>query len=486
MDSCTHCVCHMDHSSPPAYSLSRSETRLKQKERSLIQKKNRDLMKKWETDFIQASVHIIHSNLRLAVFFSDQRIACLEKDEEFFEEYEEFLKKHKNSIDTTIPKTEIYTQDSMDAATPNSKAYSQIYCENNISKMKRKIQAKYPLMRAYLAITQLRTFKEPTEYQLNTQTQNKSVKNKLSNPYEVEHLLPGLAEDLPLISKKEIREAKEIWRRDQAARRAWRETGELPPDLRNQTCTKISDFSLLSCYRDKYRELLIGNEDQKKPGLPILGFIRSVNPTDQELADGIRQIRANTAELLKSFREDYFITRLDGSYKFNKHRDYSLEENLDLFGFLPGRLENTYDGYEKFRKKISSELSVGSESPEVSKTLQTLITFGSQEYQSKVNNMLYLEVFAIGLWGVTCLRFFKNPLAQSSCLLPVGFGWNLISFFVDTRAYKNAVKVALYRPDDKHSVQYPLSEMNDLEFTRNVTTILLPFFTGVPQLIKIL
>ena len=461
------------------------------------EKQQQELTSKWETAFIRESLHIIHTNLRLAVFISDYYIACLRKDKQWFKQNTSFI-------------------------------YSETFCKTHISSWREQIEEKYPLMRAYLIIFHFRGLgsarfsknqfpTHPTRPPKTglTDAERKSLKiseeikqNRARFAYEQnkhlpKHTLPGLVK-LPPVSVEEVILAEQILDKNKFARKFFLETGQLPEKLKedpqvvcaNPSPTLIAN-EFLNCFLEKYKELLVGNKDKRIPGLPILGFITSPNPSDEQLAEAIGKIRENSLELLDEFQQEYFTRSSDGEYKlkekeccwapkflsslfpgndsFLREKDFSIDGNVDIFQFLSGRLKTDSDGYKELKKAGLAN----------DETME-LIDIGRMKYEAKMTRKMWIEIGLMVTWGVGCPIIFKSPLARGICELPVGLVANIYFFIIDTHLYEKAVKVALYRPDDSRPSYQEISELDDLEMARFFSTALLPLFTGVPQIIKAL
>lgn len=470
---------------------------IKELKEKYSEKKQQELVSKWETAFIRESLHIIHTNLRLAVFISDYYIACLRKDKQWFKQNSDFL-------------------------------YSEMFCKTHISSWRKQIKEKYSLMRTYLIIVHFRGLGKarfsknqfpthPTRPPKTglTDTERKSLKiseelkqNRARFTYEQnkhlpQHIISGLVK-LPPVSIKEVILAEQIFDKNKFARKILSETGQLPENFKNDpqvVCANPSPTLIvnefLNCFSEKYKELLVGNKNTRTPGLPILGFITSKNPSDEQLAEAISKIRENSLELLDEFKQEYFTRNSEGEYRlkekeccwapkflsylfpgndsFLQEKDFSIDENIDIFQFLSNRLETDSDGYKKLKK-------AGVANDEV----MELISVGHQKYEDKITNRMWFEIGLMIVWGVGCPIIFKTPLARGFCELPVGLVANIYFFIIDTHLYEEALKVALYRPDDSRPSYQEISELDDLAIARFFSTALLPFFTGIPLIIKAL
>lgn len=459
------------------------------------EKENEELIEKWGTPFIRESVHKVHVNLKWAVFISDFYIACLEKNEQWFDQ----------QVEKTFYNNPWFEENR------RFLFFSQVYCGTHINSWRENVKKKYPLMKAYLIMTQFRGFSPHNFFSENQFTNPHSPKVELTddekeymkqkrarlnyeqNKHFAQHTFPGLVK-LPSASVEEVIFAEQIFYKNRFAIKSLSETGQLPEDLKKDphvVCANPSPTlivnELMNCFLEKYKELLIGNQEQRTPGLPILGYITSAEPSDEELVEGIRQIRENAVELLKDFREEYFVLDEDEEAhryflkekqikgRISREKDFSFHANMDLFQFLSGRLKTDYDGYKKLIKAGSTEGEINQ-----------LLELGKKLHQEKIETRMWFEIGGMVIWGVGCMALLKGLLARGLCELPIGLGANLYFFVVDTQTYHKGLKYAFYRPDDSRPSYQDMSELESLSIASFASTLMLPFFTGIPQIWKAL
>ena len=455
------------------------EKALQEEEERREEEREENLIEKLGVDFIRESLHLVHNNLKLAVFIADYYIACLKEDTVWFRENVSFV-------------------------------YSREMCEQNINHWRDQIREKYPLMRAYLIILNYRGFLSyrfsKNKFQPETDwsdltsehhlTDSKLEELKMIEDFEwesqqrqaslnyaqtnhmIQHGFPGLAK-LPPVSVDEVIFAEQLFDKNNFAEKVLSEGRELPEDIKKDeqvVCASPSPTlivnELSNCFDEKYKELLLGNKDEKVPGLPILGFVTSAEPGDHELASAIAKIRENSLELLNDLREEYFVSDSTGGF-FLKDRDFSFNKNLEIFKYFSNRLKNDYDGY-------AGLIGQGHSNDQI----MELVDIGRQKYKDKEENQLYIEMGLMVGWAIGCYAFFRNPLARGICELPIGLGANAWFFVIDTSRYEEALRVALYRPDDSRPPYTEISELSDLSFNRMLSMLMLPFFTGVPNILK--
>ena len=465
-------------------------------------KATNELIGKWGEDFIRESLHKVHLNLRLAVFLSDYYIACLEKNEEWFQKIAE----------------DVYYDDPWFEKKRNSIFHSQIFCGVQIDSWKSGIAEKYSLMRIYLAAatypmleanyTRLaqKDFDYIPEEQLSIREQ---VRRRYANShYEDQkhffnHKHSGLAK-LPPLTRSELILAEQLFDKNKWAKDTLRETGSLPEELRKDpevVCARPKPTLIFDefreCFLEKYNELLIGSQEEEKPGLGILGYITTPEPTDEELAEGVKKMRENAVTLLENFREEHFIRdRKTGRYSlreeygnqyenqygqtidvFTTQKDFSFASNVDLFQFLAGRLEaDHYDGYKQLNEAGATEEDV-----------ETLLYLGKTIYQEDITSRMWIEIGAMFGWAIVVCGFFtrgRGLTFKGACELPVGLFANVYFFIVDTRNYREALRYAFYRPDGSRPSYQDMSELESLAFAAAASTLMVPFFTGIPQLAR--
>ncbi len=460
-----------------------------------------ELIGKWGEDFIRESLHKVHVNLRLAVFMSDYYIACLEKNEEWFQKIAE----------------KVYYDDPWFEKTRNSTLHSQMFCGVQINSWRSEIAEKYPLMRVYLAAatyslleanyTRLaqKDFDYIHEESLSIREQ---VRRKLAEShYEdqkhfLNHKFSGLAK-LPPLTRNELILAEQLFDKNKWAKDTLRETGNLPEELRKDpevVCARPKPTLIFDefreCFLEKYSELLIGSQEEKKPGLGILGYITTPEPTDEELAEGVKKIRKNAVTLLENFREEHFIRdRKTGRYSLREEyrnqyenqygqtidvvtiqKDFSFASNVDLFQFLAGRLETDNDGYKQLNEAGATEEDV-----------ETLLELGKTIYQEDITSRMWIEIGAMVGWAIVVCGFFtrgRGLTLKGACELPVGLFANAHFFIVDTRNYRKALRYAFYRPDGSRPAYQDVSELESLAFAAVASTLMIPLFTGIPQLAR--
>ena len=375
-----------------------------------------------EEDFVRAAIDKIHSSLRLAVFMSDYQLACLTDDRQWFAQ------------NTTRPVL-----------------YRRETCLHRIDSLKEEIKRKYPIMISMLTIYHYRDISWIADSLEKGQEEDVRFSH-VQQRRMVRHLFPGLVK-LPPVSMHQLKEATKL--------------------LQQKIFCQGVD---LRCYEREYKALLVGRENHI-PGLPILGFVTSATPERDELIRGIREIRKNTLELLEDFRQKYFMTE-NGGYRlkklFAKHRknprmpvrarDSLLETHLDLFEFA-GLLNNS----------LAKE----------SEKFQTLFEQGFTAWQSREGDRIWTELGFVFAWMGGCMVILRSPLARRLCTIPTGIGANLYFFSTDTQRYQKAIDIAFYRADDGSPTYQDVSMLDELAFARNISALMLPFFTEIPGLLKV-
>ena len=349
----------------------------------------------------------------------------------------------------------------------------------------------------------------------------------------IRHLMPGLV-DLPPISVEDLISAEQLLDKNEFFKRTLLETGRIPEGfIDDNGDDSIDDNEVvcanhrrdevserrgpdISCYKDKYKELLFGNREKNIEGLPILGFVTSANPTDEELLQAIGKIRKNSAKLLDDFREDYF-TIITINSKDKKEIKYVLSDSVkedlsspdfmdkldldtsffdaflsifglkdtyvDIFRIFSGRLYsgyNGFDGEELYHLKMTP-----SEYGEFANQFEEMINFGYEAHEKKLGKRLWVEMGIIISWVAGCYIVFKgNPLANGICQLPMGLGVNAYFYVVDTKRYKEVLSMAFYRPDKSRPSYQEPEKLKELALAQRLSMILLPFFTGIQQITK--
>ena len=502
----------------------------------------KSLWREYGPDFIEESLKTLHGDLELALFTSDYYLACLENDDTWFYENSE--------------KLDFFT--------------SKERCEEELNRVREKIKEKYPLMIRYLTIynyrgigmqnrcsenlfangaTDNRTpsiicdeskglhdeFQNVSEDDNLDEIMNKNLKRHQAmvhfqqNKGLIRHLIPGLV-DLPPISVEDLISAEQLVDKNEFFKKTLLETGLIPEGFVDDGSTEeVADEFIaknevvcanpnrdevserigpdISCYKDKYRELILGNREKMIEGLPILGFVTSANPTDEELIQAIGKIRGNSAKLLDDFREDYFTLNSENEYDLSESVIEDLDSDdfmekldldtsffdaflsifglkdtyVDIFSIFSGRLYSGRNGFEELYHLKNTPSEYGN-SPN---QFEEMINFGYEAYEKKIGRRLWVEMGVIVGWVIGCYVVFKgNPLANGICQLPMGLGVNAYFYVVDTKRYKEVLSMALYRPDDARPSYQESKKLDELALAKRLSTILLPFFTGIQQITK--
>ncbi len=313
-----------------------------------------DLFKKWGKPFIEESLGIIHLNLALAVFMSDYYEACL-KDEKQTDNDSWFDR--EKVIYPNNPFLE-------EKRRSRSSLFSKRFCNDQLFLTREDIKEKYPLMRAYMII---------------------AMNN--SPGYVSFQSFYGLAE-IPDFSEDEKRLAKQIFDKNVSARKSLLENSDkLPPELQGDpqvVCafsTKVNESEIRSCFHRRYLELIVGNKETRSLGIPIplLAFVTSENPSNDELIEGIRKIRQNGSELLDDFKKEYGATMDEkGNTIFGKSFDNL--SNSDMEGYFLvwwHRLRTEFDGYQKLKE-------AGATDDEIQRLLSSIVDYLSQDAEETV------------------------------------------------------------------------------------------------------
>ncbi len=532
------------------------------------EKEINDLIETWGESFIRESLHKVHFNLKLAVFHSDFYIACLEKDDRWFQKlvdkvfYDDLWFEERRR--RVLPKDE-------SAFSFTSKTS----CRVRVNLWRRRLKEQYPLMRVYMAASDYENLGEeytrlsqrnvkglhPPDEKLSFREQ---VRRDFANNQHYElnkytsHDYFGLVTPPPF-TREEVMLAEQLFDKNKRAMDILQETGRLPEELRKDpevVCADpelsiwrefllmgkqflgmgksymagdhrpkrrceteeepdtepILDFSdssneptigeLRDCFRDKYKELLIGSQKEGKHGLGILGYITSADPTDEELAEGVKKIRKNAVKLLRNFRRRHFVKDKTGRYSLKEEfivksvrrkRNFSFHANVDLFQFLSGRLKNDYDGYpqtegagkeEDIRDFLIGNPHINIKPGATRDEIKELLGLGSILYEEKMERRMWFEIGGMVGWGLGCMALIRGLLSRGVCELPIGLFGNIYFFVIDTQNYLESTRLAFYRPDGARPTYQDMSELDNLFFAAALSTVLLPFFTGIPEIIK--
>ena len=339
------------------------------------------------------------------------------------------------------------------------------------------------------------------------------------NKHFLYHRFPRLVTPPP-ISRRELILASRIFDKNRQAMEIVNETGRLPKEIRKDpevVCARPSPTLIVdefrNCFMEKYKELLVGNQEERKPGLGILGYITSPEPTDEELVKGIREIRKNAVTLLENFQRRHFFRDETGRYLLKEveeitsvaldpmgesfiesrsyarsvplpgtvrpvviEKDFSFHANVDLFQFLAGRLETDSEGYGEMLEAGASQ-----------EDIDTLLELGKTIYQENVSSRMWTEIGIIVGWSVgACPVLTRGAglILKGVCELPVGLLGNAYFLVVDTKNYHEAMRYAFYRPDGARPSYQEMSELEGLTMAYIASTVMAPFFTGVPQIAK--
>ena len=482
-------------------------------------KRRRELSKKWGHIFIHQSIHIIHENLLNGIFLSDFYMACLREDQEWFEKHITIpiqLREQENQ-ERDQDEDRPYRDQNRDNLLYSPIAFIQEYCDWRLSSMRAKIKDRYSLMRAYLVILNYRgigQYKQalPSSPQLHPFTREslereekrrKALFHHRYYQHLTQHTLPGLVK-LPPATIEEVLAAEQILDNSLAARKEWLETGSLPEDSENKAVCATSSKDLhkinLVCYEEKYIELLIGSAEDKRWSLPVLGFITSEDPTNEELIEAINHIRKNTIRLLGQFRHEYFTTAHeecnklplddydpsprdcpspvdDNSYSpdgYSLNKNVSLDSSLEIFELFSMHLKYSLSRYEELQTLIEKKGG----NPE--SVVMELINMGSKQYQESTWIAIPLEIAAFIVLGGTC-SYVLTPQTCTILLGPV-----LGSYFVveSTLHYNTAINAALFQPSPTPPYANPYL-LTGARAYRTMSRSLLPFL-GISHARKIL
>ena len=413
------------------------------------------LLKRYgQENFVKDGLHTIHNSLRAAIFIPDYYIACLTDDETWFEQN-----------------------------TRNPLLYSKTFCTSDLKILKESIKQRYPTMRTWMTTAlypdigneSFRLSKNQYLQQPGRPAHRRSSERARSkwahshyqqNKYRIQHTLPNLAK-LPLVTMEEVKRAEQIFDKNQFAKRQLKENGEIPKELIGDDEVVCTEGSLLvvnfGCYEDQYKQLLFGNKEKEIPGLPILGFVSSDDPGDEELVAALEAIRENTREILENFQDQYFVTDPQIEEKYTlRNRNLFLKDNLDIFEFS-GFLIPMVNSSESYA---------------------TIMEEGIAAWKKRERTQAWIQMGGIVAWSIGCYSLLRSPLAKSLCEIPVGLGVNAYFFIIDNKRYQEALNIAFYRPDTDRPSYQDISNLNGLEFNKLLSGLMLPFFTGIFRVIK--
>ena len=274
--------------------------------------------------FLDESFSIIHTNLALAVFVSDDYNACLTNDDRWFDK-----------------ETVIYPNNPYLEKKRKGPLSGKTFCTIHLRSIRKDIKERYPLMRAYMAIA----MHDSPEYV--------SVQD-----------FYGLV-SIPDPSPDEIALGEQIFNKNVFASKVLTETGQLPVNLKNDpqvvcAISGVKESEIRQCFHEKYLELFFGDIKKwnsvkfRERGLPLLAFVTSENPSDDELIEGISKIRRNGLELLNDFQRRHGVTMDENGVSSYIDDDDTSIDGLtvlaDFFGLWLPRLRTDLDGYQGLRE----------------------------------------------------------------------------------------------------------------------------------------
>lgn len=486
------------------------------------EERRKKFAEKWGTDLIQQSLPILHRNLVRAIFVSDYYLACLREDQEWFEENVTFplQLKANNSEEEYISRNR-----NGDLLAYSPELFLKVHCEWHLFRIRNQVH-KYPLMRTYLTISQYRGIGErgqrlshiphpsdeqhPSNFQdlidsdkpyamrdyLEEQTRQKlALSHYHQNKHFVQHTLPKLVK-MPLISIEEVMAAEQMLDRNRRAQEILSEKGEIPEDLKKDLiCPTPSDPRKvdISCYENKYYELLFGSLENNMESSPILGFITSENPTDRELEEGIRRMRESTAIALNWFRYEYFIHETNdchlpitewnpettsdcltevnsyslGGYSL-RDRDFQFDNNLMIFKFFSGRLKNEFYGYKHLKELIAKE----GQDPDF--VIKEMIELGYTNYERRRDRMQWIGMALLMGAAIGSAVIFKTVPGKILSAALSGAGMNIYFVIVDIQAYNEILEIGLYRPDGQVPNPIVIEELKSLKANRIMSILTFP------------
>ncbi len=375
----------------------------------------------------------LYDTLRIADSFSDLYIACLKKDNDWFEK--------QDSPTKTLQ-----------------------FCEMHLNFIKRDLKPKYEAMVDSLAISTFEYYGDsrPT---FNLENLNYLIENNFASHYlspTVKHPYKGFAK-IPDLDENDLKRATQRVHNDLQQRVFWLNEEDLDTSNLTFNCVRDSPLTYMftgtSCYYESYKNLIFGSDEYSIKPTPLLAFIQSATPSDLELANAIEKIKEKNAKIRKEFKEKYLVEHSDGSIKV-KDQLWTIDNNLDLFLFRSFT--------EKYTERNPS------------------FNWFVEEAENKIKNRQWLKTGTE--IGLSLIIYFGCDFATKrlklfikiSCIAPLMLANQNLFLFFDTKLLNHIIDLSVYRADRAKSIGANVELLSELEFKAHFRKELIPYTLGFP------
>ncbi|MGE3756314.1 MAG: hypothetical protein AB7H97_01080 [Pseudobdellovibrionaceae bacterium] len=390
-----------------------------------------------ETEFAVALVQSVRMTLRASIHVTDRYIACLNQDDNWFKQ---------NTFDF---------RDKIS------------FCKNRVTELKERIRTTFPKMKLMLALSGGNSGDAAFAFtQDNLQMDPKWLMWRGTKDYTIGRLEPlysGL-ESPGELTLPEAKAAYQILFNDLNAR--VRISQNLNVDFPT-VCAGVEPGRLYLaaeekvCYQNYYRAYLVGDKKLGIRGFPVLGYLNSESPSDEKIIYALKRVKENAEVQLIALENAYYL-KTNGIIEVNKNRlSLGLREITDLFIYEESvnRLLSSKPGY------------------------RDVAASGFENLRKRDRNTMIGQFALVGAGLVACYFLRARVFLNSLCNASVGIGTNLYFFWEESNELDAALS-ALFSDSDGWSTLQNVDRLEQLQFAKTLSLLLMPVGTGVPQLIR--
>lgn len=409
------------------------------------------IREKGESGLVRSVIKRLHTRFRSAIVQSDYLIACINKDDNWFN-------KHKQS-----------------------KKQAKMFCDYHLDPLKKTLKDRYSKMRLLMGLAQYTSFSDS----FRVLTEEAAVNMKLpefdpSRPafhysvkQDIKHPFQDGAKLKPL-TLYEMHQAELIRIKDLRIRAKIRNGNATKEERKSAYCADESMKPYISltnkCYELAYYQLIAGDNAKRIKSFPMLAYLDSDLFNFYNVTKALEAIKANAEKFLAELEDKYFIVYADGSAYLRENLDYTIHENFDLFYFN-----------EVLNKVVEQSRDINGDKDQLWVFLKDRINL---ERKNKLKNQMWLQLGGMIAWGVSCGLIFRRIITAGLCELPIGLFANVYFYVHDSDEFNKAIESAFYSPDGALPLGKWPNQLTDLAFAKNLSLFMLPLFTGVPKIIK--
>ena len=225
--------------------------------------------------------------------------------------------------------------------------------------------------------------------------------------------------------------------------------------------------STKECYENKYKEILFGNSEKGINGFPILAYLESNEPSDEEIIAALRRLKTNAINRQNDLEKDYYKKNSENQLIIDEN---SIEDGLDDIAPLFAYKAAT----DAIRRKNRDDDKIND-----------LILKGEDELEWDELKSMGITIGVIFGGIIACEVFAKRLLINGLCKSIFGLGANAYFVWHDDNEFSKSLEEVLFHPDG-YKMLGSIDRLDNKNLARMISILTMPIGTGLPEIGKAL